>query len=363
MAKVTLTNLTSLTSNEASAVSTINANNDAVEAAIENTLSRDGTSPNTMNADIDMNSNDLLNVGEVATTALRLNGQLVTDLANANAYWGDIIGTITDQTDLVNYIATNTGAAASATKSASFTFALGEQNKTIVADSASAIEATIPTNASVAFPLGSKLRLYRKNTGTVKFVPDSGVTLRLPTGIKPKALIGAWAVGASGTLNITTDQGLPFAGTDVYDTNNFHDPVTNNKRMTIPSGLGIKKVSLNGAARYLNDTADRWRVTYFMQYNSAGTLLNAYNFMAFESGVGSFEVVNFLQNVQVSDGDYFEYWVRTEFDTAIDWDRSNFIIEVTEIDAQGFVAFQYGAVEIEKIGTNEWIVTDHSALG
>ena len=43
---------------------TLNANNALIEAAIENTLSRDGTTPNTMSADIDMNSNHLVNVAD-----------------------------------------------------------------------------------------------------------------------------------------------------------------------------------------------------------------------------------------------------------------------------------------------------------
>ena len=42
---------------------TINTNNQATEIAVENTLSRDGTAPNMMGADIDMNGHCLLNVG------------------------------------------------------------------------------------------------------------------------------------------------------------------------------------------------------------------------------------------------------------------------------------------------------------
>ena len=62
MAKLTTSDLTTLT-NETSAVATMNANNALIETAIENTLSRDGTTPNTMSADIDLNGNDLLNIG------------------------------------------------------------------------------------------------------------------------------------------------------------------------------------------------------------------------------------------------------------------------------------------------------------
>ena len=74
MAKLTHSNLTQLSSNETSAVNTINANGALTEAALENTLSRDGSTPNTMSAAIDMNSNKLLNVsaGTVASDGVNL---------------------------------------------------------------------------------------------------------------------------------------------------------------------------------------------------------------------------------------------------------------------------------------------------
>lgn len=68
MTKVTLTNLASL-QNEASAINIINTNNDAIEAAIENTLSRDGTTPNQMTAELDMNSQRILNLPQPLTDA------------------------------------------------------------------------------------------------------------------------------------------------------------------------------------------------------------------------------------------------------------------------------------------------------
>lgn len=63
MAKLTLSDLANL-QNEATAVATLAANNAATETALENTLSRDGTSPNTMSASLDMNSNRILNLPE-----------------------------------------------------------------------------------------------------------------------------------------------------------------------------------------------------------------------------------------------------------------------------------------------------------
>lgn len=69
MAKVTTVPLTSLTSNEASAVSTINANFAAIAAAMDNTFSRDGTTPNSLSADLDANSKNIANVGSINATS------------------------------------------------------------------------------------------------------------------------------------------------------------------------------------------------------------------------------------------------------------------------------------------------------
>ena len=61
MSKVSVTTLANL-ENEATAVSVINANFAAVQAAIEKQVSRDGTIPNTMSADFDINGNQILNL-------------------------------------------------------------------------------------------------------------------------------------------------------------------------------------------------------------------------------------------------------------------------------------------------------------
>jgi hypothetical protein len=45
-----------------SIISNVNANNEIIEVGFNNTLSRDGTTPNTMGADLDLNGNNLLNV-------------------------------------------------------------------------------------------------------------------------------------------------------------------------------------------------------------------------------------------------------------------------------------------------------------
>lgn len=66
MSKITLTNLANL-QNENTAVNDINSNNATITTAFDNTLSRDGTAPNTMGSNLDMNNNQILNLPTPAT--------------------------------------------------------------------------------------------------------------------------------------------------------------------------------------------------------------------------------------------------------------------------------------------------------
>lgn len=74
MSKITLNAVGSLL-DATTAATTINNNSAVIVAAWDNTLSRDGTTPNQMEADLDMNSNDILNVNKLNTETLILNGQ------------------------------------------------------------------------------------------------------------------------------------------------------------------------------------------------------------------------------------------------------------------------------------------------
>lgn len=61
MSKITLNDVVNL-QDTTTAQTTINNNNNTLKTAFDNTLSRDGTSPNTMGSNIDMNGNTLLNL-------------------------------------------------------------------------------------------------------------------------------------------------------------------------------------------------------------------------------------------------------------------------------------------------------------
>lgn len=72
MAKLTLSDVGNLI-DATTAATTINANSALIETALENTLSRDGTTPNTMSAELDMNSKQIVNLPQPigATSPLR----------------------------------------------------------------------------------------------------------------------------------------------------------------------------------------------------------------------------------------------------------------------------------------------------
>lgn len=79
MSKLTLNNVGNLI-DATTAATTINDNSAAIVAAMENTLSRDGTTPNQMGSDLDMNSNDILNVDRIHTNTVVFPDGEVTSL-------------------------------------------------------------------------------------------------------------------------------------------------------------------------------------------------------------------------------------------------------------------------------------------
>lgn len=82
--KPTLSDVTNLAS--LSSASSVNNNNRKIETAFENTLSLDGSTPNAMQADFDLNSYDILNAKNISTDEITVDGiALSAQVANAAA--------------------------------------------------------------------------------------------------------------------------------------------------------------------------------------------------------------------------------------------------------------------------------------
>lgn len=75
--------------NDTSFASQINSNFDAIETAIENTLSLDGTSPNSLEAELDMDDNKIINVATPTAAADAANKSYVDSVASSGVAGAD----------------------------------------------------------------------------------------------------------------------------------------------------------------------------------------------------------------------------------------------------------------------------------
>ena len=92
MTKVNVTRIDSVTSNDAAATAAINNNFQALQTAIENTLSRDGTTPNFMDANLDLNAHRIINVQEPESDNDVVTKKWVTDIVgNAATYSAEAV--------------------------------------------------------------------------------------------------------------------------------------------------------------------------------------------------------------------------------------------------------------------------------
>lgn len=104
MAKLTLATIANILIDTVSAALNINNNNAAISAAMENTLSRDGTSPNQMEADLDLNGHALLNATTMTidtiavTSGITINGEPVIPGAGGGGPGSDTVTSVAGRT-------------------------------------------------------------------------------------------------------------------------------------------------------------------------------------------------------------------------------------------------------------------------
>lgn len=117
----------------------------------------------------------LVDNGDGTSTVI---GPTVSD--NANGTSSVTSGSATSSTG-------GTGSAPPTTRSltgTTYTLVLTDANNIVENSGSSTLTITVPTAASVAYPVGTVVEFFNYSTGSITIVPASGVTLRSPNGLR-----------------------------------------------------------------------------------------------------------------------------------------------------------------------------------
>lgn len=290
MTKLVLSDITN-PSDQNSLAATVNANNNAIETAMENTLSRDGTYPNQMGAAIDMNSHRVLNLpqplsvneplrlkdlnsfvggGTISTIpAGGLAGMVLFKQSSADydAVWANAAGTVTSVglTGSADFTITGSPITGSGTFNISHTSTSGTgamvraTNPVIITPTISQINST----ATVGFFNSGNAQginvedicvtsSYNKTPPTNGIWTDGGVAFA--GGTSGSVLVQATSGAASGTLTLPS-----ITGTLVAD--NAAQTLTN-KTLTSPT-INTPTMTINDGSFTLQNTADNTKKVVF----------------------------------------------------------------------------------------------------
>lgn len=247
MAKLTLSDLTNL-QNETSATNVLNRNFEEIEDAIQNTLSRDGTSPNAMGANLDMNSNRIVNLPAPASAGEPARFEELPSIVSQNSapattlvggsLWIDADSTDLDLYQLVSSVWTDTTVnlkgATGATGATGSTGATGANQDIFVQNSA-------PATSGLAGSLwidadSTDLDLYQ-------LVAAAWVD----TTVNLKGLTGATgSTGATGNTGATGAEGVSAGVRYLFDsTTSMADPGTGDIRLNNATLASVTAAALS----------------------------------------------------------------------------------------------------------------------
>lgn len=124
----------------------INSALDSVVAAFDNTLSLDGSTPNAMDADLDMNSNDIINVGSIL-----VNGEDVTGAALRVNNLSDLEDVSEGRTNLGVEIGVDVQAHSTVLDNTTASFTIADETKLDGIDSGFVVSLDASSDASLDF--------------------------------------------------------------------------------------------------------------------------------------------------------------------------------------------------------------------
>jgi hypothetical protein len=272
MSKVTLNDVVTF-QNDQTAANIVNTNSATIETAFDNTLSRDGTSPNQMGANLDMNSNRILNLPAPASSSEPLR-------------FGDV-----NPTGLVYSAGTNIGIAGtviSTTNNPTFSTSVTTPQ---IKNSAGIVN--IPASGTITIPATTDTLVGRATTDTltnktltsptIATITNTG-TLTLPTG--PDNILGRASTDTltNKTINTAgTGNHIQISGVDITrgqilgETGGGNASAGNIGEFLTSSGGPVSLTSNTGAnICSLSLTAGDWDVWGWMQLGPGGSTITGW---------------------------------------------------------------------------------------
>lgn len=122
-----------------------------------------------------------------------LDSDLTTISGQANTAYGLALLLLADAAAMKTGLAiaqadiTDNGQVTYTTQTDNYILALGDKGTVVEMNKATAVNLTVPDNATVAFPLGTIIEIHQYGAGQVTVVAAGGVTIRSPLGLKLSA--------------------------------------------------------------------------------------------------------------------------------------------------------------------------------
>jgi hypothetical protein len=148
------------------------------------------------------------------------------------------------------------------------------------------------------------------NVLTVDTAVDGKIKWAAPAG---GGFVGCLATVTASTQSISNSSATAktFPGTDVYDTDGFHNPASNSSRITIPTGLG-GYYQVYGQVGWADNATGR-RILYLRKNGST-----IYYSEGFASGSGLNSTLPVMVVVDLAANDYLELFVFQNSGTSVD---------------------------------------------
>lgn len=176
---------------------------------------------------------------------------------------------------------------------------------------------------------GRKLVAVAQDETGVEFVDPNQL---VPVAAVPRFMGAQVCLSASTSAqNYSAGIAIPFAA-EVFDTDGFHDSVTNNARLTIPAGLGIRKVRVSATVRVSSITAGS--DNYLSIRKNASDIYIGAPALHHENSAATATTISVTSGpIPVVAGDWFDCWFSTsDTSTGLEADRTTFSIEVLEVE-------------------------------